>query len=153
MKRLTIIPIIVVGMSLTACNSDTSNDAEGTGADVATTLEDVATTAPDQTEAPLGDTAAAVANIQTEMLTLISHVQTSAATDELTQGVSDLQDLFNAAWIDLLGDGNLDAAAVRSQLESFGNDIEAAGDAVEPELRASWDSVRTQVEQLLASLG
>lgn len=156
-KVIHIAVAVAATLALAACSSDTAGDVEdslddvaNTSADVTTTLADVTTTLAEGAEPIIDDVAAAVTQVQSEMITLTNMIRNSDAASDLEQGVNDLQTQLNTSLVDLLAGNEVDVDAVRSALESFSDELEAAGDAVDDDIRAAWDSIRTQVEALIS---
>jgi len=133
MKTIRILVLGIVGLIGLAACSDTPDS-----------LEDAVSSLP-QTE----DLAALAEEIQTEMTVLATEIQNSEAADELQETWADTQSEMRAAIDSVTSDGTVDGEAIRSQLEEFQSELEAAGAAVSDDLISAWTSLRTRFEQLI----
>lgn len=157
MRKLRVVALaLLTTLAVSACSSNGAGDVDdGVGdgattlADVTTTLADSATTLADD-EPVLDDVSALIAEVQGDMITLANQIQNSEADEDLAQSVTDLQAQLNEAFIALLGGGEFDSAAVQSEVQSFSDALDAAGDAVGDDIRSTWDSIRSQIDQIIA---
>lgn len=141
---------VAATLALAACSSDTAGDVEDSLGDVANTSANVTTTLEGGGEPIVDDVAAAVTQVQSEMIALANMIRNSDAASDLEQGVNDLQAQFNTSFVDMLAGNEADVDAVRSAVESFSDELEAVGDAVGDDIRSAWDSIRAQVEALIS---
>ena len=137
-----LIALIVAGMlALAACS-------DGTMDDVASELEDAAdVSVADETEQ---DAMELASEVEDQMNTLQAEVQSSEAVDDLEESWNQVESELTAAIASMGTDGTISTEGLEEELDDFQTAIEDAGDSITPELRDAWQSLRTQVEELMS---
>lgn len=139
MRRI-IIAIVVGAMAIAACGGESVDD-------LASDLEDATNgSVSDEVEQDAMDLAA---DVEEQMDTLTTEIQSSAAAAELETAWTNIQSEVTAAIASMQTDGSIATEGLEEALSEFQTELDAAGDDLAPEVRSAWDSLRTSIEQLM----
>jgi hypothetical protein len=94
------------------------------------------------------DVSGAAAEVQAELSTLASEIESSEAADDIRAAWTSVQAEVGTAIATVTADGDVDTEALQSEFNEFEAQLDALGDEVGDDLRESWLEVRRQVEQL-----
>jgi hypothetical protein len=94
------------------------------------------------------DVSDAAAEVQAELSTLASEIESSEAADDIRAAWANVQTEVGTAIATLSADGEVDTEALQSEFDEFESQLDALGDEVGDDLRESWLEVRRQIEQL-----
>ena len=112
------------------------------------------TTLAEQIEEETGtDVGAAIAAVQAEMSELAQQIEASEASQEVQDAWESLEADLTELFASLQSEGTVDAAQVQQIVDDFETQLDELGDEVGPELRDAWESLRTQIEQLIEQAG
>lgn len=134
MKRTSYVLLTVLSLlAIVACGD--------TGEDLAATATSLASAA---------DASEQVAEVESEISELTSEIQSSEAAADLEDAWTELQSEMTATLAAVESNGSVDAASLNQELEQFQSELDALGDRVGDDLRESWSSLRSMVEELTA---
>lgn len=140
MKMRTVAAIGLAGLlTITACSG------EGGVEDVVSGITE--DSVADQVEQ---DAMELAAEVEQEMTVLGEEIRNSGAAAELQAAWDEVQAEASAAIASMQTDGTIQAEGLRTELEEFQAELEAAGDEVGPELQDAWESLRAKIEQLMS---
>ncbi len=95
------------------------------------------------------DVEALVGEIQIETNELATEIENSTAATQLQDVWVQTRAEVTDAIESVRSDGDISVEELQRQLDTFQAALDEAGDAVEPELRRAWDSLRSKVERLV----
>lgn len=90
------------------------------------------------------------AEVETQMTNLAIEIQDSEAAADLQGAWGDVQAEITAAIASMGTDGTIQTENLGAELDEFEAELEAAGDAVTPELLQAWEALRSSVEQMMS---
>lgn len=90
------------------------------------------------------------AEVETQMTNLAIEIQDSEAAADLQAAWGDVQAEITAAIASMGTDGTIQTENLGEELDEFQAELEAAGDAVTPELLQAWEALRSSVEQMMS---
>lgn len=90
------------------------------------------------------------AEIEAEIEELSTEIESSEAADDLRDAWVDMQAELDAAMDSIESNESIDTEEIRSQLEEFQTEVEAAGEEASDELVAVWNRLRSRFEQLIS---
>jgi hypothetical protein len=112
------------------------------------------TTLAEQIEEETGtDVGAAIATAQAAMSEIAQQIEASEASQEVQEAWESLEADLTELFTSLQSGGTVDATQVQEILDDFETQLDELGDEVGPELRDAWESLRTQIEQLIEQAG
>ncbi len=90
------------------------------------------------------------AEVEQEMDVLAEEIQASEAAADLKAAWGEVQAEVTAAIATMQTDGTITTDGLEQELEAFQAELDGVGDAVAPELKEAWSSLRTKIEQMMA---
>lgn len=90
------------------------------------------------------------AEVEQEMDVLAEEIQASEAAADLKAAWGEVQAEVTAAIATMQTDGTITTDGLEQELEAFQAELDWVGDAVAPELKEAWSSLRTKIEQMMA---
>jgi hypothetical protein len=135
-----IITTIVAAVLLAACS--------GEGVDTLTSQLDSATgdSVADQVEENAVELAA---NVEQQMDILGEDIESSGVSADLESAWTQIQTEVTTAIASMQTDGTISADGLREALDAFQTELEAAGNEITPEVRSAWNSLRSDIEQMM----
>jgi phage-related minor tail protein len=139
MKRI-ITAIMIGALALAACSGDT--------------VDEVASEIEDATDASVADeveqnAVELASEVEQQMDTLTTEIQNSEAADDLQNAWNDIQTEVTAAIASMQTDGTISTEGLEQELDEFQTELDAAGDQIAPELQDAWNSLRSNIEQMM----
>ena len=139
MKRL-LIATVVGALALVSCGSDT--------------IEDVADDIENSTDVSVSDeveanAVALAADVEQQMDTLTTEIQSSEAAADLQDAWSNIQGAVTAAIASMQTDGSISTDGLSEAIDEFEAEVTEAGDEIGPEITEAWNSLRSSLEQLM----
>jgi phenylalanyl-tRNA synthetase alpha subunit len=139
MKRI-ITAIMIGALALAACSGDT--------------VDEVASEIEDATDASVADeveqnAVELASEVEQQMDTLATEIQNSEAADDLQNAWNDIQTEVTAAIASMQTDGTISTEGLEQELDEFQTELDAAGDQIAPELQDAWNSLRSNIEQMM----
>jgi len=119
-----------------------------TGGD--TTLSTLAEQIEEETGTDVG---AGIAAAQQEMSEIAQEIEESEASQEVQEAWESLEADLLELFTSLQSEEAVDATQVQAIFDDFETRLDEVGDEVGPELRDAWESLRTQIEQLIEQAG
>lgn len=118
-------------------------------------VDDIASEIDSATDASIADEVEQNAidlasEVEEEMGVLAEEIRASEAAADLQAAWGEVEAEVTAAIATMQTDGTITADGLMQELEAFQAELDEAGDAVAPELKAAWSSLRTKIEQMMA---
>ena len=130
MRNIKTLLVVLVGLFALAACSGTTGTTDGSSL-------------------PAGeDVSDAAAEVQSELSTLASEIESSEAADDIRAAWANVQTEVGTAIATLTAEGEVDTEALQAEFNEFESQLDALGDEVGDDLRESWLEVRRQIEQL-----
>lgn len=133
MRPVRIVVAVLIGLlAIVACS------------DAPDSVEDAVSSLPEE-----GEVSDAVTDIQSEIDAVATEIQNSEAADELQAAWADMQAQISSTIDSIQSNEAIDTEAIRTELDEFQSELEAAGDEVGDELTAAWNQLRSTIEQMI----
>lgn len=118
-------------------------------------LDDIASEIDSATDASVTDEAEQNAvelagQVEEEMSALSQQIESSDAASDLESAWGDVQAKLTAAIATMQTDGTITADGLEDAFADFETELDQAGEAVAPNVRDAWTSLRAKVEQMMS---